>query len=267
MNFTREPIIETIITPRDGCRLVIRSSRQDTQEEFTVDAVEVVSFGHALFFRSLEKPRPFLVPVGDYEVVEVKESRVVLKNAQFERTIKIGGGREGSLRKDEEDEQVLPVALEDEIADESGNPPSQDKQQKRDRGGRRNRRRRSYEERDEMKQRTEEQAHTSQEFKPAPPKEPRGEPRGEHKEPSKEPQAAPSFTHLIPPPTTLISQNIQKYKDQQSGSNPAQEPEVPPVPAPESDSDSNSISRVALEEAQPLTTNFSNLNGWNHFLS
>ncbi len=251
MNFTREPIIETIITPRDGCRLVIRSSRHESQEEFTVDAVEVVSFGHALFFRSLEKPRPFLVPVGDYEVVEVKESRVVLKNAQFERTIKIGGGREGSLRKDEE-EQVLPVALEDEIADESGNPPAQDKQ-KRDRGGRRQRRRRPYEERDDMKHRVEE--HTPQEFKPAQPKEP------------KEPQAPPSFTHLIPPPTTLISQNIQKYKDQQTGHTPPQEPEPRKEDEPESDADTSPISRVALEEVQPLTTNFTNLNGWNHFLS
>ena len=257
MNFTREPIIETIMTPRDGCRLLIRSSRHETQEEFTVDAVEVVSFGHALFFRSLEKPRPFLVPVGDYEVVEVKESRVVLKNAQFERTIKIGGGREGSLRKDEE-EQVLPIALEEEIADESGNLPSQDKQ-KRDRGGRRQRRRRPYEERDETKHRAEE--HAPQEFKPAPPRELKGEP----KEASKEPQAIPSFTHLIPPPTTLISQNIQKYKDQQTGHTPP--PPKVEEPKPESDVDSNPISRIALEEAQPLTTNFTNLNSWNHFLS
>ena len=103
MNFTREPLIETVIVPREGCRLILRSSRNESQEEFTVDAVEIVSFGPALFYRSLEKPRPFLVPIGDYEVVEVKESRVVLKNAPFERTIKIGGGREGSLRKDEDE--------------------------------------------------------------------------------------------------------------------------------------------------------------------
>ena len=94
MNFTREPIIETIITPREGYRLIVRSTKHASDEEFTVDAVEVVSFGSALFYRSLEKPHPFLLPVADYQVVEGKESRVVLKNAQFERTIKIGGGRE-----------------------------------------------------------------------------------------------------------------------------------------------------------------------------
>ncbi|HEX2579877.1 MAG TPA: hypothetical protein VHK67_05715 [Rhabdochlamydiaceae bacterium] len=249
MNFTREPLIETVIVPREGCRLILRSSRNESQEEFTVDAVEIVSFGPALFYRSLEKPRPFLVPVGDYEVVEVKESRVVLKNAQFERTIKIGGGREGSLRKDEEEEQLLPAALEDEIAGES-EQLSHDK--KRDRG-RRNRRRRPSDERDDMRHRAEE----TQEFKPAPPKE------AQH---PKEPQVVPSFSHLIPPPTTLISQNIQKYKDQQSGNLPPQEELPPEEPPKEEETDSNSISRVAVEQ-KPLSLQSTQLDGWNHFLT
>jgi hypothetical protein len=277
VNFTREPLIETVIVPREGCRLVLRSSRNESEEEFTVDAVEIVSFGHALFYRSLERPRPFLVPVGDYEVVEVKESRVVLKNAQFERTIKIGGGREGSLRKDEDEEQVLPIALEDEIADESSpGQPSQDK--KRDRGGRnRNRRRRPSDEREDMKHRVEEQTSgIPQDFKPAPPKEAQA-PREQQPREPREHQAAAPFTHLIPPPTTLISHNIQKYKDQQAGNVPAQEsseptPETRPEPRKEeepkieSDSDSNSISRVAVEP-QPLSLQSTQLDGWNHFLS
>ena len=252
MNFTREPLIETVIVPREGCRLVLRSSRNESQEEFTVDAVEIVSFGHALFYRSLEKPRPFLVPVGDYEVVEVKESRVALKSAQIERTIKIGGGREASLRREEE-EQALPIALEEEITEESGAQPSHER--KRDRG-RRNRRRRSSEEREEMRHRVEEQA--PQEFKPASPKE----------EQSKEPQAAPSFAHLIPPPTTLISHNIQKYKDQQSGNLPPKEPETLKEEEPkiEPNGDSNPISRTAVEP-QPLSMQSTQLEGWNHFLS
>ena len=113
MNYTREPIIETIITPKDGCKLTVRSSKSDGQEEFTVDAVEVVSFGQALFFRSQERPRPFLVPVGDYEVLEVKETRVVLKNASFERTIKIGGGREAPVRREERSEEEPAEASEE----------------------------------------------------------------------------------------------------------------------------------------------------------
>ncbi len=94
MDFTREPIIETVITPREGCKIVVRSSKASGQEEFFVDAVEVVSFGHSQFFRSLEKPKPFLVPTSDYEVLEVREARMVLKSVGIDRSIKIGGGRE-----------------------------------------------------------------------------------------------------------------------------------------------------------------------------
>ena len=79
MDFTREPIIETVITPREGYRLVVRSSKGAGSEEHFVDALEVVSFGSGVFFRSLERPKPFIVPVADYEVLEVREPRMVLK--------------------------------------------------------------------------------------------------------------------------------------------------------------------------------------------
>jgi hypothetical protein len=80
VHYTREPIIETVVTPREGHKLVVRSSRGAGQEEYFVDALEVVSFGSALFFRSIERPKSFLLPVSDYEVVEVRETRVVLKH-------------------------------------------------------------------------------------------------------------------------------------------------------------------------------------------
>lgn len=93
MNFTREPIIETVITPKDGYKLTIRSSRGGSQEQYCVDAIEVVSFGKSMFFRSQERPKSFLLPVTDYEVVETKDARVMLKNAPLEGSIKIGGGK------------------------------------------------------------------------------------------------------------------------------------------------------------------------------
>lgn len=68
MDFTREPVIQTVITPREGYRLVVRSSKTAGLEEHFVDAVEVVCFGTATFFRSIERPKPFIVPVSDYEV-------------------------------------------------------------------------------------------------------------------------------------------------------------------------------------------------------
>ena len=90
MNFTREPIIETVISSREGCRLLIRSSKSPGQEEFVVDAVEIVNIGSTSFFRNREKPKPFLVPATDYEIIEVRDTRLGLKAASFEATFKAG---------------------------------------------------------------------------------------------------------------------------------------------------------------------------------
>jgi len=116
VDFTREPIIETVITPKEGCKLVVRSSKSTGQEEYFVDAVEVVSFGHSFFFRSLERPKTFFVPATDYEILEVRETRMVLKNVGIDRTIKIGGGREGQMRggsREPHVEKVEPVPVEE----------------------------------------------------------------------------------------------------------------------------------------------------------
>ncbi len=102
MNFTREPIIETIITPRDGFKIMLRANRGD--KEFNVDAVEVVNFGNALFFRSTERPKSFLLPVAEYEVVEMRETRVVLKNASVDKSVKIAGGKEPKETKEEKED-------------------------------------------------------------------------------------------------------------------------------------------------------------------
>ncbi len=99
MDFTREPIIETVVTPKEGCKLVVRSSKAGGQEEYFVDSVEVVSFGSSVFFRSQERPKAFMVPASDYEVLEVREARMVLKNVGLDRSIKIGGGRENNAKQ------------------------------------------------------------------------------------------------------------------------------------------------------------------------
>lgn len=83
MDFTREPVIETIITPREGFRLVVRRSSVPSAEEFIVDAVEVVVFGSTCFYRSIERIKPFLLPMSEYEIVEIREPRMALKMASF----------------------------------------------------------------------------------------------------------------------------------------------------------------------------------------
>ena len=81
MDYTREPIIETVITPKEGCKLVLRNTKGTSQEEYFVDAVELVTFGTTHFFRSLERPKPFLIPTTDFEVLEVREPRMIFKDA------------------------------------------------------------------------------------------------------------------------------------------------------------------------------------------
>jgi len=93
VNYTREPIIETVITPKEGCKLIVRNSKMANKEEYFVESLEVVTFGNAIFFRSTERPKSFLVPVTDFEIIELKETKMVLKTANIERSIKIGGGK------------------------------------------------------------------------------------------------------------------------------------------------------------------------------
>jgi len=175
VNFTREPIIETVITPREGCKLAIRNSKVSGGEDYFVDAVEVVSFGHSFFFRSLERPQSFLVPVSDYEVLELKETRMVLKNISTDKAIKIGGGK-----------------LKEEEASLTESRPAPERESRK-RKGRRGRRR----ERKEV----EPVGMTASEVT----NEPSAADQGV--------EEAPSFiSKLFPPPSTLIKESLSKYK-------------------------------------------------------
>jgi hypothetical protein len=201
VNFTREPIIETVITPREGCKLIVRNSKGVGQEDYFVDAIEVVSFGHSFFFRSLERPKSFLVPVSDYEVLELKETRVVLKNASAERSIKIGGGRESPVRAQlSESSEEMPAHVES-----SESMPSQQTDHKQ-RDRRRSRRRRGGG--GSMEARYDMPAQEAGETSSLPPS---------TAEKSAE-EVAPTFiSKLFPPPPTLIKETLSRYKTTEEG--------------------------------------------------
>lgn len=212
MDFTREPIIETVITPKEGCKIVVRSSKNAGQEEFFVDALEVVSFGGAIFFRSQEKPKAFLVPVSDYEVLEVREARMVLKNVGLDRSIKIGGGREQKAPKEQVQEKVE-VAPESETAStatEEAAPANNDSKSEKKRDRRRQqRRRRGREEGARDESAAGENAESNQDSSQAE----NGSKEGETKS-GESVQANPApFSTLLPPPPTLISETIGRYKE------------------------------------------------------
>ncbi|MBA3958538.1 MAG: hypothetical protein H0X51_09150 [Parachlamydiaceae bacterium] len=218
MDFTRQPIIETVITPKEGCKLVVRSSKSAGQEEYFVDALEVVAFGNAIFYRSLERPKSFLVPASDYEVLEVREARMVLKHVGSERTIKIGGGREPKPAKEpreareprepREPKEIVERAVEsaptngDETAAAEGSEGRTDKKRDRRRHGRRRRGRDETSTEEGTEGKTEEGGQeTNHEGMAA---------RG-----ISEAGIVPTnyVSNLLPPPTQLISETIARYKD------------------------------------------------------
>lgn len=272
MNFTREPIIETIISPKEGFKLLVRSSKAGSSEEYYVDAVEVVSFGRAFFFRSLERPKAFLVPTSDYEILEVKETRVALKNVSHERSIKIGGGREAPVRHREREPQVAkeeaPAAAEDDAGAESepaeaSTEPRGDR--RRDR--RRHRRRRQS---DDQEWTDRNKGHEQQSREPKPDAVSEG---GGTQDEAK--VSSSMFSSLFPPPPKLISETLSRYQDKEfsegsSAAEPAREEkkEPPAIEKRQEDtgSESSPLHRVhAPEESPSFTTHFSPLQGTGGF--
>jgi len=188
VNFTREPIIETVITPKEGYKLVVRNSKGGSQEEFFVDAVEVISFGSCLFYRSLEKPKCFLVPVNDYEILEVREARMVLKSTSLEKGVKIGGGRESAQRVREK-EVELPIPPPVMAGEEA--PAMATSEQKLDK---KRERRRFRKKKGKL--------------------EGEGEGEAEEQHPQEKPQMREiKPSSLIPPPSTLISETLGRRRE------------------------------------------------------
>lgn len=218
MDFTREPIIETIITPQEGHKLVVRSSAHASQTEYFVDAVEIVAFGSVLFFRSLERPKVFLVPVSDYEILEVRETRMVLKNAELDRSIKIGGGREAVIKasreveKEETEESLQETAKEKaEVAAPAEERVEARVDKKRDRRRQYRKRRGREEKEEEVSEGAIESSLSATEGKK--PSEVSSETalKGEAEKLEQIPQ--PLFSPLLQPPSTLISDSINRYRN------------------------------------------------------
>lgn len=132
MNFTRDPIIETVITPREGCKLVIKNSKVQESESFVVEAIEVVSFGQSFFYRSKERPMSFLVPITDYDLTEEKQAKMVLKNASMDRSIKIAGGKELSQKVAKEEPKEEAPSAEKKKAKKKSKKSRKDKPEESD---------------------------------------------------------------------------------------------------------------------------------------
>ncbi len=230
MDFTREPIVETVITPREGYRLVVRSSKVLGSEEHFVEAVEVVAFGNAFFFRSIERPKPFMVPVGDYEILEVRESRIVLKAPQLQE------GRGNSSREQQREYQPRTPRVQQESQEEARatqdaqesvrqemksqdsrvqEQKSQDARQDKRRDRRRSFRRRRGQLRDEGREAAQEgmgqdsQQEDTLSYDDSIPKEAH---KSSGDKPVEEP-VVPTLRAVLPPPATLIRDDLQRLRE------------------------------------------------------
>ncbi len=219
MHFTREPVTETIITPKEGFKLVIRNSKCVGQEEFFVDAVEIVSFGHALFFRSLEKPKSFLVPVTDYEILEMRDTRLMVKHVNVDRAIKIAGGRapKSSAKEGQKESGKQSASSRSKTKESDSGETKVDKdptlEKKRDRR-RHSRKRRtrdesikesktlSHEEGSDSSQNTIKQENVSTDIQMK-----GGDTRDETT------VSSSVLSSVIPPPATLISEKLRGYRN------------------------------------------------------
>ena len=209
MDYTREPIVETVITPKDGHRLAVRNSKNPGQEEFVVDALEVITFGANCFFRNLERPRAFMVPASDYEILEVRETKLALKAASLETPVRPQSGPKQNVREPER-RKPIPREIEPALAAEAERPipqeggveeaPSAPEQRHERRPDRRRGQRRRRGGRDEGA--LEETRHLPQreeKTEETPPREP-----VEVREPRQ-----PS---VLPPPQTLIRDDLERLR-------------------------------------------------------
>lgn len=141
MYFTRDPVIETVITSREGYKLSVRNTKHLSQDPFVVEAVEVISLGNTCFFRNCDHSKPFIVPAADYEVMEIRDTKINLKAVGLDRGIKIAGGREALIKLpkaapvvtvDENSSEVVEEAVELSSAPLHTNPRKEKKERKGD---------------------------------------------------------------------------------------------------------------------------------------
>lgn len=214
VNFTREPIIESIITPKDSFKLVVRNSKGVGVEEYFVDSLEIVSFGPAIFYRSTEKPKAFLLPVSDYEVLEVRDTRLALKSVPL------------LPKTQKQEKESPPPASTPKEPKASTKEPTESRQDKKRRRTKRKKEREETEavkeahDPDEVSETQDIDTSVSKDSKPAKETKPVKENKTA-KEPTPEKILPPpkNLRAMLAPPTMLIADTIAKYKDEEHDTN------------------------------------------------
>ena len=215
MNFTREPILETIISAKEGYKLSIKSTKSDSTVEYLVDAVEVVCFGTTYFYRSGEPAHTFFIPAQDFEIMQVRQTRLVLKTPT-EKNIKIAGGdtsKKGSDKSQGDKKKSRSKAKSSDKKSEDSK-----KESATDKKGENTGKAEKTEKTDKAEDVKSKEGDAKGKKEPKAKASRRGEKKSTSKAPKKaetgDVATAPSsiFSHLLRPPEALISDSIEKYQ-------------------------------------------------------
>ena len=192
MNFTREPILETIIAAKEGFKLKLKSTKHEGAAEYVVDAVEVVSFGTTFFYRSGEPAHTFFVPAQDFEIVQVRQARLMLKTP-VDGAVKIAGGADAGKKSspdkgpEKKRKKVKPAKAEKRPAVENAEEKKEGSVENLEK---------------KPKAKTQKRSPAKDTKRKAPGTEPV----------DKEVVQPSMFSHLLRPPEALISDNISQYQ-------------------------------------------------------
>lgn len=216
MHFTREPIVESVLSARDGYKLVLKNSKLASTTDISAEVIEIVSFTGTLFYRSQDRSKNFLLPASDFEISEVKDARLVLKNISLEKSSKLQNFQRETttVEPDFDDEESKAEDNATQVDQEVSNQQAsgQNTRLERRRERRRNRRRRHSEERQSDDKKDAAVAEVSTQEEPL---------EKVTTEEMSHANVIPTL-NLIPPPTTLISQTLARYKEkpQEAEQNP-----------------------------------------------
>lgn len=104
MDFTRIPLLETILTAREGYVLHLHNCWRE-EEHYTAAALQLVTIGGVLFYRAAEDPCLFLLPANAYRVTESKQPSLGLVYSKEQRRPRKGNTRKRRRQSTNDKEQ------------------------------------------------------------------------------------------------------------------------------------------------------------------
>ena len=128
MNFTREPIIETIITPREGYRLIVRSTNMRMKKNLPLTPSKSSPSEMPFFIAAWKSPSLFFSPLAIIKSSKERKPRCRLKTPNLSAPSKsVAAVKPPSKKKQKQlTNSSFPTLLKKRATEESVPPQKQD---------------------------------------------------------------------------------------------------------------------------------------------